>query len=210
MKLTFFAIWGILFVLGWMSCKDKITNQIVIPDELTVTSREQKLTEVGWTAFENGDFASAKDNFLAAIDVNSFYADAYNGLGWVYSRLDSLELSRKYFTLGRNSATTDDLFQDASAGRSFVNLALDYYNAAIADVRYALNLDWYYYEEYVFRHDLSITEMDLLLVAAESHFLMEEYQYCYETLMLIDDSLEIDASNPEELATAIENLRGWV
>ncbi len=208
MKYKFFGVLLALLAVGLMSCEDKITNQI---DDIDVTPQEQRLTEAGWAAFENGDLAIAKDNFMAAINENGYYADAYNGLGWVYARLHRLDLSHDYFTLGRISAETDALFRDASAGRSFVNLALDQYGDAITDANDALLWDYYYYYvEYVFRHDLNITEMDLLLVKAESYFLLEDYQSCYGMLMLIDDSLDISASNPEELAAAIEMLKGSV
>jgi tetratricopeptide (TPR) repeat protein len=203
---------GILVLLGAMSCEDQITNQVEMPAEITTATREQQFCEAGWNEFKKGDFNAAEEQFLAAIDANSYYADAYNGLGWVYSKLDSLELSKIYFTIGRISATTEDLFRDASAGRAFVNLAIDQYPEAVSDANDALRWDYYYtyYAEYVFRHDLSITETDLFLVRAESLFLMEEYQDCYQSLMIIDETLDIDPSDPEGLALAIEYLKGIV
>ena len=207
MKINLWRITLIFLLLGGLACKDQITNEVIIPDDLTITPKEQKLTEVGWKAFKNGDLPTAKSNFLLAINTNSFYADAYNGLGWVYARIDSLDLSLSYFTLGENWATNNNLLRDIYAGRSFVNLALDYYADAISDVNNTLNPYYYNVDKYVFRYDLSITETDLLLVEAESWFLLGEYQNCYETLLIIDDTLEISASNPEELATVIENLR---
>lgn len=208
MKYKFFIILLALFAIALTSCEDKITNQI---DDIDVTPKEQKLTEMGWAAFENGDLANAKNYFTAAINENGYYADAYNGLGWTYARLNSLDLSHSYFTLGRISAETTPLYRDASAGRSFVNLAMDNYSEAISDVNDALRYDpYYYYGEYIFRHDLTITGMDLLLVMAESYFLLEIYQQCYEILMTIDDSLTINPSNPEELAAAIEMLKGTI
>lgn len=196
---------SILFV----SCeKDtNITNKIYTPSETAF----QRLTEQGWLAFSQGNYEQAIDSFELAKQTNSLYMDAYNGLGWAYARLDSLSLAQNYFTMCMVSEENEQVFKDACAGRSFVNLALNDYIRAIEDVNNAIrDIDesgyYYVYNDYVFRHEPDITRDDLLLVMAESYFMTGNYDSCFTILVLIDDTLE-ETTDPEELAIIIEELK---
>ena len=196
---------SILFV----SCqKDtNITNNIYTPSETAF----QRLTEQGWLAFSQGNYEQAVDSFELAKQTNSLYMDAYNGLGWAYARLDSLSLAQNYFTMCMVSEENEQVFKDACAGRSFVNLALNDYIRAIEDVNNAIrDIDesgyYYVYNDYVFRHEPDITRDDLLLVMAESYFMTGNYDSCFTILVLIDDTLE-ETTDPEELAIIIEELK---
>jgi len=200
----------VFLVTSFFACEE--TNKIFLPENITVTPGETKaviLTKAGWQEFEKGNFSNAVDSFRLAIAEDYFYNDAYNGLGWALSRMDSLPIAQKNFTIAIISSNTPlEIYKDASAGRAFVNLALDEYNDAIADVNNAITSRQYpYYSEYTFRHDINITELDLLLVKAECYFLLEDYYNCYNTLLIIDDTLVVDQNNPEQLAEIIENLK---
>lgn len=214
MKLKKIFILLLFAALLLAACEE--TNKIIIPDNINVNPGETKAevyTKTGWQEFEKGQFSKAAEAFRTAIAEDSYYSDAYNGLGWAYTRLDSIEVARNNFTVAINSSqSTTNIFRDASAGRAFVNLALEDYEEAIRDVNNALQAQtsYRYYYDYVFRHDTRIDEMDLLLVRAESYFLMGNYSECYSTLLLLDDALIVDQDNPEELAKAIEVFRAFI
>jgi tetratricopeptide (TPR) repeat protein len=214
MKLIKIFILLLFSVLFLVACEE--TNKIIIPDNITVTPGETKaeaLTKTGWQEFEKGQFSKAAEAFRAAIAEDCYYSDAFNGMGWACTRLDSIEVARNNFTVAINSSqSTTDIFRDASAGRAFVNLVMEDYEEAIRDVNNALQIQtsYRYNNDYVFRHDTSIDEMDLLLVRAESYFLMGNYPECYSTLLLLDDTLVVEQGNPEELAKAIEELRALI
>ena len=82
----------------------------------------------GWQSFEGGDYAKAVELFKGALQNNNLYTDAYNGLGWSYGRMDSLDKAKVDFDIALG---LDNTFIDAYAGRSFVSLAQGRYAEAI-------------------------------------------------------------------------------
>lgn len=192
------------------ACKDEITNEIKLPED-AFTAQEKIITEKGWQEFEDNDYSAASSSFKSAISKNSLYDDAYNGLGWSYIKLDSLEFARRNLSLAIISSTNQAVLRDAYAGRSFVNLAEEKYSEAILDANYALkwSSNYYYtFEDYIFRHDFDITEKDLLIVKAESYYMMQEYASCFAMLQLIDETMEPDiVSDPEKMGAILEILK---
>ncbi len=190
---------------------EKDTNITNVIDN-TFETAEQRITEEGWKAFRANNFEQAKDSFLLATHTNSLYLDAYNGLGWAYAKLDSLEMAHSNFTIGLISDENEQIFKDASAGRSFVNLARGEYGMAIWDVRNATmelvdpNYNYYVMREYVFRHVTDINQDDLMLVMAESYFMLGNYDECFDALLFLDNTLE-ETLDPEELAMLIEEFK---
>ncbi|MBS1271512.1 MAG: hypothetical protein MAGBODY4_00644 [Candidatus Marinimicrobia bacterium] len=199
----------LIVIFGLNACDE-------FPETLTVNETEQKevtLTRSGWDAYENGAYITAISEFKDAVIENAYYADAYNGLGSSYARLDSLEQADRYFTIATVTQTEyNALTRDIYAGMSFVCLANEQYEKAVRAVERAL-IDDDNYEldsQYVFRHDFSITATDLLLVKAEAYFLLNVYRFCVLTLHQIDETLSISEDDPEELAAVIESLRETV
>jgi len=197
--------------ITFVSCK-KDTIEVYTPSE--ITTPEQKLTSQGWIDFAAGNYLEAVESFKLATQANSLFMDAYNGLGWAYARLDSLQLANNNFTTCMVSEENMQIYKDACAGRSFVNLAQNQYARAINDVeKVIVKIDGsgYYYEylDYIFRHEPGITQEDLMLVMAESFFMLGNYNSCMYILLLIDDTLE-QTSNPEELAMMIEQLKASI
>jgi tetratricopeptide (TPR) repeat protein len=197
---------GVVFV----SC-EKDTNITNIIDNDFETA-EQRLTAEGWTAFKASNFEQAKDSFLLATHINSLYPDAYNGLGWTYANLDLPDEAHTNFTICMVSQQNEQIYKDACAGRSFVNLAMSNYEMAITDARNAamvlIDPDYNYYTlgSYVFRHVTEINQDDLMLVIAESYFMLGSYNNCFQTLLYLDDTLE-STTDPEELAMLIETFK---
>ncbi len=211
-----FSIILLMLIAGittFVSCK-KETTEIYNPAEITFKTLEQRLTSQGWLAFTAGNYQQAVDSFNLATQANSLFMDAYNGLGWAYARLDLLELAHNSFTTCMVSQENMQIYKDACAGRSFVNLAMDNYAKAIQDVDKTI-LDeiepgyYYTYLDYIFRHESGINQNNLLLVKAESYFMLGAYEACFSTLVFIDDSLE-ETTNPEELALMIEQLKASI
>jgi hypothetical protein len=123
--------------------------------------------------------------------------------------MDSLEKALYNLTVCMVSTDNEQVYKDACAGRSFVNLALNEYVKAIEDVDAVILEQFEYnynYKDYAFRHDASVSRNDLVLVVAESYFMLGNYETCLETLLWIDDSIE-ETNNPEELAMIIEQLK---
>ena len=60
----FHVLVGIFVLLGFVSCRDEITNQVDVPDEITTTVGEKQLCEAGWSEFESGNFNAADNTSL--------------------------------------------------------------------------------------------------------------------------------------------------
>lgn len=188
----------VLFLISILAgCEDTIVN-VSNPSEEAIT-----LTAQGWIAFEQKDYPRALSLFHTATGKNPLYADAYNGLGWTYARVDSLQKSIQYFDIALGIYFN---FIDAYAGRSFVSLALGKYQDAITAVGKVQDLGIPFY---VFRHDPNISINDLLLVKAQSYFLLRNYTAAQELIDRLDPSNNLDTgsvSYVEDLALVIEQL----
>ena len=55
------------------------------------------LTEDGWALFEAGRFVEAAVRFSQAVRLDTTSADAHNGRGWSFLKLDSLEMATSHF-----------------------------------------------------------------------------------------------------------------
>jgi tetratricopeptide (TPR) repeat protein len=197
-----------------VSCKKEtiVRNEILIEppsSEFTMVNKEQRITENGWKLFSMHEYEQALDSFQLAVQVNSLYPDAYNGMGWAYAQLDSMEKSHHHFTICIVSTAVEQIHKDACAGRAFVNLAMGEYEKAILDVDAVIYVPGYYYDyydDYAFRHEPSFSKNKLLLVKAESYFMMGDYNSCWYALWHIDENIEENA-DPEALAIIIEELK---
>ncbi len=188
-------------------CKPTVNEGDTIVNIPQPTEEAVSLTSQGWAFFEQKDYAQAASLFLQATQKNNVYPDAYNGLGWTYARLDSMSLAKHYFdvALGLNPA-----FVDAYAGRSFVSLALDEYRDAIAAVQEVMAIGPSFY---AFRHDATISLNDLLLVQAQSYFMLGDYESTQTLIDRLDPTNRLDVTSPtyiEDLSLEIENLRGRI
>ena len=173
-------------------------------------SESLALNTQGWNSFEAKNYTGAISYFKQAIAKYDQDADAYNGLGWAYARLDSLEKAIYNFDVALGLMTRifngDAGILDAYAGRSFVSLALGKYNEAITSVN---AIQSYGVRFYAFRHDVSISLDDLLLVKAQSYFLLANYWSSQQIIDYLDPENKLDPNKPgyiEDLALEIEAL----
>jgi tetratricopeptide (TPR) repeat protein len=189
----------VLFVLGCKKTDDTITSDTTASPESDAVT----LTSQGWQAFEGKDYSKAITLFRQALTYNNLYVDSYNGLGWAYGRLDSLEKAKQNFDIALG---LDHTFIDSYAGRSFVSLALEKYQEAITAVSVVEQQGTKFY---VFRHDSNISINDLMLVKAECYFKLGEYSSAQSIIDILDPANQLDtakASYIEDLALTIENL----
>ena len=165
-------------------------------------------TAEGWALFESGDDEGALVKFARAVELDDSYADAYNGLGWTYARLDSLNKSLLSFGKAISRTGTGDILTDAYAGSSPAYRDLDtrpsHFDSASVYAASALSLD----DQYVFEYDDNFDWHDLHLIKAQSYFGLGDYASAYEEVTAISDRiLDPDsAAFIEDLADEIEYL----
>ena len=160
-------------------------------------SGDDGLITQAWAKFEGGQFEAALSTFEEAAGGEGERAEAYNGMGWCYMKIDSLQAGLDAF----DQALSEGLSSaDPRAGK-----ALIYRDITPADFQNAI--DWAYEAlrkdaHYVFSHDTSLDWKDLRLVRAQSYFALARY---------LSAKFEIDILNPENhlnpgSATFVEDL----
>lgn len=168
------------------------------------------LTAEGWTHFESGEYGLSVDKFERALALDPSYADAHNGLGWSYARLDSLSRSLDSFGKAITETGLSAVLTDSYAGSSPAYRDLDtrpsHFDSAAVYASNALSLD----RRYVFEHDEDFDWNDLHLIMAQSYFALGDYASAKVRV----DSLDGIILNPgspsfvEDLAEEIERLEG--
>jgi tetratricopeptide (TPR) repeat protein len=155
------------------------------------------LISQGWVKFERGQFEAALSTFEEAAGGEGDRAEACNGMGWCYMKIDSLRAGLDAF----DQALSEGLSSaDPHAGK-----ALIYRDITPANFQNAI--DWAYEAlrkdaHYVFSHDTSLDWKDLRRVRAQSYFALARY---------LSAKFEVDILNPENhlnpgSATFVEDL----
>lgn len=160
-------------------------------------SEEDGLVSQGWAKFERGQFDEALSTFEEAAGGDTERGEAYNGMGWCYMQIDSLQAGLDAFDL----ALAEGLgTADPRAGKALIyrDLTPPNYQGAIDWAYDALRKDVHF----VFPHDTSLDWKDLRLVRAQSYFALAKY---------LSAKFEVDILNPENglnpgSATFVENL----
>jgi tetratricopeptide (TPR) repeat protein len=165
-------------------------------------------TAEGWTLFESGDYEGAIEKFDRAVILDLTYADAYNGRGWSYARLDSLSRSLNDFgraiTRGGQGAPLADFYAGSSPVYRDIDTRPSHFDSAVVFASDALALD----RRYIFSHDNDFDWHDLHLIMAQAYFALNDYTSANSRV----DSLGGDVQNPaspsfvEDLAAEIERL----
>lgn len=195
----------IICTLFLPSCKPTTEAGDTIVNISDPGSQAITFTLQGWNSFEAKRYPEAVTHFRQAVQTNDQFGDAYNGLGWTYARMDSLQLALHYFDIALGQQAN---FLDAYAGRSFVSLALGDYRGAILCVSAVEETGSKFYS---FRHDVKISMDDLLLVKAQSYFMLSNYPAAQALIDRLDPDNALDptsASYIEDLAFEIESLTG--
>ncbi len=159
-------------------------------------------TNEGWALFEAGDYAGAIGKFNSAISIDDTYADAYNGLGWSFAKMDSLAKSIASF----DDCIANGMSGDPHAGKAPVyrDLVPPQFSNAVSSASSALSLDG----SYVFEHDDTFDWHDLHLIKAQSHFGLGQYDLANAEVSSLGGNVQNPASPTfvEDLAGEIERL----
>ena len=164
----------------------------------------QDLIQEGWTAFEQGDYATASAKFTEAISMQPDSAESYSGLGWSLFRQDNLDRAKNEFTAGSSKNNPP---ADVFAGWAFVLNALkDYHNSnQKADQALAIASAWQ------FPHDSSLDANDLHILKAENFFLLGEFDSSLVEVRILNPGFDADVTLSDgqaALAGEIERLKG--
>lgn len=165
-------------------------------------------TAEGWTLFEDGDYEGAIEKFARALTLDASYADAYNGFGWSYARLDSLSTSLNSFGEAITRTGTSAVLVDSYAGSSPAYRDLltrpSHFDSAAVYASNALALD----RRYIFEHDGDFDWRDLHLIMAQSFFALNDYSAANARVDSLGGNVQ-DPGSPsfvEDLAGEIERL----
>jgi tetratricopeptide (TPR) repeat protein len=164
------------------------------------------LTAEGWAHYEQGRYPDAIGKFDAAVEADPAYADAYNGLGWSYGKLDSLAEAAANFAWCISNGETGP---DPYAGQAPVLRDLDppQFSNAITAASTALSKS----STYEFSHNEDFDWRDLRLIMAQCYFQLKDYTQALAQVDILDPSNTVDPSGPafeyrRDLAAAIEDL----
>jgi len=162
-----------------------------------------QLVKDGWGAFISRDYKTAVSKFNQAITMNGALVDAYNGAGWSYAKLDSLNSSVTKFDTGllRDSVNTE-----INAGLGIVQNALKAYQSSIQYTRSVLqqNPSW------IFSRDNTINSSDLQVLLAEDFYAISSYDSSLAHIRILNSSFNADVSTfagQKSLSQEIEVLR---
>ncbi len=164
----------------------------------------ESLTADGWALFEQGKYDEAIEKFGEALELDDTYADAYNGLGWSYAKLDQLSDALSAFAdcISNGMDTADPYAGQAPVYRDYDHA--NHFENAISAATMALSKD----RRYVFSHETTFDWHDLMIILAQSYFGLSNYTSANTWV----DSLGGTPADPEsetfvsDLAAEIENL----
>ena len=161
--------------------------------------------EYGWELAAEGEYQAAIEEFGEGIILAPNLADGYNGLGWVYGKLDSLDKSAEQFGVGVNLGDTTIVHTELLAGLSFVDLALGDFGEAVTQGRkaYLRTPDW------IFRRDSTITYQDVIVTVAVGHYSLGAFDSSLVWVKRLVAEFDADVATRvgrSELAAKLEDL----
>jgi len=171
------------------------------------TDTASSLTAAGWTLFEKGEYELAIDKFERALGLKADYADAFNGLGWSYAKLDSLANALQNFGM---CVTNDPDLTEGYAGCAPVYRDYDtepaHFDSAAAFASTALTQE----ASFEFSHDEDFDWRDLRLIMAQSYYGLGEFLLAKAQVDALGGvSLDPESDTfAEDLAAEIERLEG--
>ena len=183
----------------------------------TTLKDAQLLSSRAWSKFEKGQYLQAIHDFELALTVDSNHSDAYTGLGWSYSFLDSLNKAKEKFD---NAISISNVLLDAYVGRGMVFLSKKKYYSCVTDLNFVLEHN----SNYMFNHYTNIDYKDIHVALAEAFFYQSKFNDAQQHVdfLLPDNGLDPDnsatwlvdsvsfATYQEALLSAIEKLKSLV
>ena len=175
---------------------DNGNNHVIDPIEATAD---------GWTAFDQGNWVAAEEHFRTAIEADSTFSEAHNGLAWCCAHQDSFQDANQHFDMAIALGITS---AEPYAGKAAVlrDTSPADYEGAIDAATEALTIE----PGFTFGHDTTFDWRDLRLILAQSYFALGQY---FDANAQVD-SLGGDVQDPdaedfvEALLKEIEVLLG--
>jgi len=162
--------------------------------------------ETAWNYYEEGLFDKAIKEFEDVIKSEPENGEAFNGLGWCYSKITLLITSVDDFNL---SIQKDSSLVDPYAGLTFSYSDLGEDQNAVHSADSLIEKD----SQYFFGHDKDISWQDIVLVKAKSLCNLGDFASALTEVQKLNPSFNCNISTPEgreALLTEIERLRGIV
>ncbi len=139
----------------------------------------------GWALFEEKKYPEAVTEFTDRISDGN---EAYVGLGWSSLKMDSIQDADDYF----NQIATDSL-ADAYAGWMTVKWVQRDYVKVIEYGDVVLSKD----EFYLFSHDNTANNEDILLHQAYAYYAMRNLSSCISKLRQVDSNFSGGINDPD-------------
>jgi tetratricopeptide (TPR) repeat protein len=138
----------------------------------------------GWKNFEAGNYSAAIESFAAAKNRDASYADAYNGLGWSYSRVMDFTNAESNFIIYATLSQDDPLkLNDVDAGLATMFGAAGNDSKAVEYCEKVIAAD----PDYSFSHDSRVNVSSLRTLIARSYYNQKNY---LATLEYIQNNLD--------------------
>jgi len=154
----------------------------------------------GWSRFQNEQFTDAIQSFQEAASKAPGWGEPYNGLGWCYAALDSLDRAEENFEL---AVAKGPNLTDAWAGPALVKLALEEFLEGGNAARKAIELGQ---DKYVFRYDDRVNAKSLRIAYAECAFYYGDYTTAEEQVELVSLDSLLDPSDPDYVVKLLEAI----
>lgn len=191
-----------ILILVLANCRDKLEPEV------------DDFVEYGWVLYEERDFAGAFAEFQSGLDMDSSYADGYNGMGWCYIEFDDADSAWLFFDEGL-LYDNDDSSQvrfEMLAGIAFAYHGMGNYNDAIIEAEELHDLN----PIFEFSHNFRINFKDIMILIATCYFsegdFVQSKSWIEDLLVILDlePDWDPDVSTPQgqaELALMIEELQ---
>lgn len=170
------------------------------------------LVPAAWEEYKGGRITAAITLFNQLRVLEPQNHEAFSGLGWCYANgaVDSLE---KALTLFNGAIAIRSTWNDAIAGKGFVELALNMYGPAVSDFSRLLSLA----PNYLFAHDARVNTRAVRLGLAEAHFYLQAFDAAREQIEVLAPGNGLDPAQPAtwsadgvSYATWPEALLAWI
>jgi tetratricopeptide (TPR) repeat protein len=201
------GIIGLLFLLAACAGGNLGVNP---PPPDPVQAREK--IDAAWKEYEKAQYYQAIELFNEARVLDSSVLDIYNGLGWSYFKIHNLITSLANFS---TAISGDSSFPEAMVGYGVSAFEKAEYAPAIQvfttlTKRDSLQFNLVGTDEFVFKHDASVTSRKVRKILALSYFYSGQFTEAYNQLkQYLDPVTKVDPASEtfvKDLLNALKQI----
>jgi tetratricopeptide (TPR) repeat protein len=182
-------------------------SKIVIPEQPS----QVEWTKDGWDHWKLGEYEDAEVSFNNALDIDSTYSDAYNGLGWTYIRMQKFTSSIDNFNTVKMLESGTQVAYEAFTGAAISFFMTDDFTNSIASAKMVTNMDpdneLY---PFVFYRDGSISLFDVWLLLALDYFNTVDMANCIDAInnmrTIVGETSDFTSDNWDDINKEIVRL----